>query len=62
MGVFGGVAPMIRGANCVGENVSPAFSWSNAPAGTKSFAFLMVDPEGRNGLGAAGRIGRFRHE
>jgi Raf kinase inhibitor-like YbhB/YbcL family protein len=37
-------------ANCVGENVSPAFSWSNAPAGTKSFAFLMVDPEGRNGL------------
>jgi Raf kinase inhibitor-like YbhB/YbcL family protein len=36
--------------NCVGENISPAFSWSNAPAATKSFAFLMVDPEGRNGL------------
>jgi Raf kinase inhibitor-like YbhB/YbcL family protein len=38
-------------ANCVGENISPPFSWSSAPAATKSFAFLMVDPEGRNGLG-----------
>jgi Raf kinase inhibitor-like YbhB/YbcL family protein len=37
-------------ANCVGENISPPFTWSNAPAGTKSFAFLMVDPEGRSGL------------
>jgi hypothetical protein len=35
---------------CVGENVSPPFSWSNPPANTKSFALLMVDPEGRNGL------------
>jgi Raf kinase inhibitor-like YbhB/YbcL family protein len=33
--------------NCVGENVSPALSWSNAPEGTKSFALLMIDPEGR---------------
>jgi Raf kinase inhibitor-like YbhB/YbcL family protein len=33
--------------NCVGENVSPAFSWSNPPEGTKSFALLMFDPEGR---------------
>jgi Raf kinase inhibitor-like YbhB/YbcL family protein len=33
--------------NCVGENVSPAFSWSNPPDGTKSFALLMFDPEGR---------------
>jgi hypothetical protein len=37
--------------NCVGENVSPPFAWSNAPAGTKSFALVMTDPEGRNGLG-----------
>lgn len=36
--------------NCVGENVSPPLSWSNPPAGTKSFALLMVDPEGRGGL------------
>jgi Raf kinase inhibitor-like YbhB/YbcL family protein len=36
--------------NCVGENVSPQLSWSNAPDGTKSFAFTMVDEEGRGGL------------
>jgi Raf kinase inhibitor-like YbhB/YbcL family protein len=33
--------------NCVGENVSPQLSWSNVPDGTKSFALLMFDPEGR---------------
>src|SRR5213079_3349522 len=37
--------------NCVGENVSPPLSWSNPPAGTKSFALTMVDPEGRGGTG-----------
>jgi Raf kinase inhibitor-like YbhB/YbcL family protein len=33
--------------NCVGENVSPAFSWANPPEGTKSYALFMLDPEGR---------------
>lgn len=33
--------------NCVGQNVSPPFAWNNPPAGTKSFALLMFDPEGR---------------
>jgi Raf kinase inhibitor-like YbhB/YbcL family protein len=33
--------------NCVGENVSPTFSWANPPEGTKSYAMLMFDPEGR---------------
>jgi Raf kinase inhibitor-like YbhB/YbcL family protein len=33
--------------NCVGENVSPAFSWANPPEGTKSYALMMFDPEGR---------------
>jgi Raf kinase inhibitor-like YbhB/YbcL family protein len=33
--------------NCVGQNVSPALSWANPPADTKSFALLMFDPEGR---------------
>jgi Raf kinase inhibitor-like YbhB/YbcL family protein len=37
--------------NCVGENVSPELSWSNVPAGTKSFVLLMTDPEGRGGAG-----------
>jgi Raf kinase inhibitor-like YbhB/YbcL family protein len=35
--------------NCVGDNVSPEFSWSNVPEGTKSFVMLMTDPEGRGG-------------
>lgn len=37
--------------NCVGENVSPQLSWANPPAGTTSYALMMLDPEGRNGLG-----------
>jgi phosphatidylethanolamine-binding protein (PEBP) family uncharacterized protein len=34
--------------NCVGDNVSPQFSWENPPDGTKSFAMMMFDPEGRS--------------
>lgn len=37
--------------NCLGENVSPQLSWVNPPAGTKSFAMLMIDPEGHAGGG-----------
>ena len=33
--------------NCVGENISPTLSWANPPEGTKSYALLMFDPEGR---------------
>jgi Raf kinase inhibitor-like YbhB/YbcL family protein len=33
--------------NCVGENISPAFAWANPPDGTKIFALMMFDPEGR---------------
>src|SRR5438874_8835020 len=36
-----------QNANCLGENISPQLSWINPPAGTKSFAILMVDLEGR---------------
>jgi Raf kinase inhibitor-like YbhB/YbcL family protein len=35
--------------NCVGENDSPQFSWTNVPDGTRSFIFFMIDPEGRGG-------------
>jgi Raf kinase inhibitor-like YbhB/YbcL family protein len=38
-------------ANCVGDNVSPQLSWSGVPTGTRSFAFTMIDPEGRLGEG-----------
>lgn len=37
--------------NCVGGNVSPQLSWKNAPQGTKSYAFTLVDPEGYGGMG-----------
>lgn len=37
--------------NCVGQSVSPPLEWANPPEGTKSFALVLVDPEGRLGLG-----------
>ena len=37
--------------NCIGENISPPLQWVNPPAGTRSFALIMHDQEGRNGLG-----------
>jgi Raf kinase inhibitor-like YbhB/YbcL family protein len=40
-----------KNPNCIGQNVSPPLTFSNPPAGTKSYALLMVDPEGRGGLG-----------
>jgi phosphatidylethanolamine-binding protein (PEBP) family uncharacterized protein len=42
--------------NCVGANTSPPFAWANPPAGTTSFALLMFDPEGRNGLGVSHQV------
>jgi Raf kinase inhibitor-like YbhB/YbcL family protein len=39
--------------NCVGDNISPPLAWSNPPEGTKSFALMLFDPEGRAGLGVA---------
>src|SRR5690349_20992868 len=32
-------------ADCGGRNRSPQLSWKNAPAGTKSFAVIMHDPD-----------------
>jgi len=31
--------------SCDGRNISPELSWSTAPAGTKSFALVMHDPD-----------------
>jgi Raf kinase inhibitor-like YbhB/YbcL family protein len=38
------------GRQCNGKNLSPALIWSNAPAGTQSFALTMLDPDGGNWL------------
>jgi len=37
--------------NCVGDNISPPLAWTDPPPGTKSFAFVVFDPDGRSGLG-----------
>lgn len=37
--------------DCGGSNVSPALQWRNAPAGTRSFAITLFDPDGAKGLG-----------
>ena len=37
---------------CGGENVSPPLAWTNTPAGTKSFAIVMQDPDGGRGTGS----------
>jgi hypothetical protein len=42
-----------RSPNCVGENISPPLAWSNPPDGTKSFALLLFDPEGRAPAGVS---------
>ncbi len=36
---------------CMGDNISPALSWTHAPAGTRSFALLVDDPDAATGSG-----------
>lgn len=53
-----GVLPLkyAGGAQCGsgsrGGDLSPPLRWSNPPANTKSFAILMIDPDGRRGVGS----------
>ncbi len=37
---------------CGGRNISPPLAWSNAPPSTRSFALMMIDPDGRRGIGS----------
>lgn len=42
---------VFAGFGCKGGNVSPALKWSGAPAGTKSFALMVYDPDAPTGSG-----------
>ncbi len=50
---YAGSDPSRTNPPCPGQNVSPPLAWSNAPANTKSYAILMFDPDGGNGLGVS---------
>jgi hypothetical protein len=42
---------VFNGFGCKGDNVSPALSWTSPPAGTKSLALTVYDPDAPTGSG-----------
>jgi Raf kinase inhibitor-like YbhB/YbcL family protein len=45
------IEQVFNGFGCTGQNVSPALAWSGAPAGTRSFALILHDPDAPTGVG-----------
>ena len=44
-------AQVYRGFGCNGENLSPALHWKDPPAGARSFAVTVYDPDAPTGSG-----------
>ncbi|HEX4585579.1 MAG TPA: YbhB/YbcL family Raf kinase inhibitor-like protein [Burkholderiaceae bacterium] len=44
-------AQVYSGFGCTGDNLSPALSWTGAPAATQSFALTVYDPDAPTGSG-----------
>lgn len=42
-----------QGATCYGQNISPRLVWQNPSAKTQSFALIIHNDQGNNGLGAS---------
>lgn len=46
-----GNAHVFNGMDCKGNNISPALQWQGGPAGTKSYAVTVYDPDAPTGSG-----------
>ncbi len=46
-----GAPHILNSMGCTGDNLSPELQWSGAPAGTKSFAVTVYDPDAPTGSG-----------